>query len=283
MAAAIRKISRTVGVLVFSTFVVFLVYPTILPVFPAASRLAAQLILRLREVSALIAFTTAITIAIFSSQRKDLDDEKHQGFLEYQSLVSLSESDFGDINPFYPDIGGQSFSLSSTVHDSSIEETANSADAHRVPSTEASFESSHVQRAMVPDGESDALDKQYVQPTLHESPRPVCSMNKGAELKPIEASDAEPSVPSSKAQVLSKRGKPVKRVSFSLPSSPFSPRSLVDTDIKKSEDGSLGKKEASDNQNNGDLADEADAFIARVKKQLRMQRLESLRSSGRYP
>ncbi|KAI5076225.1 hypothetical protein GOP47_0008290 [Adiantum capillus-veneris] len=284
------------GVITIAAALLGILLPTIiLPLLPDFRPLTLQLLIRLREVAAFLAFTTAIAIGILSTQRKNADHDNHKNLLlEHHSLGSIfGESGYEERDPVYADNGKHLFSplakkkqqSKDLVHSdggeylkdlrfSSARDDGVSPPSIR--SCETVMEASHTERSWAT-AEEESVGKHNVQRRLH---RKSSSLDDSVNYVPenedplssgitehVRASNNEYGVLASK--------KSTKRVSFSIASSPLSSPKHVGTDqnirqLKRDQTRDVSATSP------GDLTGQADAFIAKFKEQLRMQNLEEI-------
>lgn len=280
MATLHSKTLKVAGAITFAGVLVGVLLPTvILPLLPPLPLITSQLLMRLREVAVFIAFTTAIAIGILSSQRKDTHHDKQEKlFLEHHPLGSIfGELGYEGADPSYADSGKHSISPLAKINEVD-NGSVHGGSPLRMRHSEFTMEAS--QRRLANREENGNVGEHYVQRRLH---RKSSSLDDSVSYVPqIEASGAGNE---DYAHVSNNEqgNKFTKRVSFSMASSPSSPEHAANNqDIMQS------RREMPDERQGdltatspGDISGQADAFIAKFKEQLRMQRLESFQRSRR--
>ncbi|MCO5592800.1 hypothetical protein L7F22_046803 [Adiantum nelumboides] len=283
------------AITVAAALLAILLPAVMLPLLPDLRPLVTQLLIRLQEVAAFLAFTTAIAVGILSTQRRNKHhDNSKKLFLEHHSLGFI----FGDeeIDPFHVDNSKHACSplaekvqlSNGIVHGDFVNDSldlrsssANMDDVHpqSIWSCETSMQASHLERLRATGEESGSVGDYHVQRMLHRKSSSLDdSVNYVAEIEAppkagitdlVRAADNEYGAFASK--------KSTKRVSFSLASSPSSSEHVAnDANIRQSRRESSAKERDMSANSPGDITGQADAFIARFKEQLRMQKLESI-------
>lgn len=285
----ILKVSIALAIVLLVT----LLFPTfILPLLPPLRPLASQLLVRLRDVLAFLAFTTAIAAGIFSTQRKDVQSNKRKKpFLEHHALGSIfGEPGHGETDHLHSaDEDEHIFSLatkktemsngghsSDDVMDYSIDRASSAmvnGSLLQKRSTRLAMEASRERKLPISKEDHGIIAEPKVQKKLH---RKSSSLDDSVNYEPeVEAARAimTDTTPSTSTPA---KNKPSKRVSFSVTSPPSSSKSeSQDENTKQSTEDTTEKPRDVNTMSPGDLTRQADAFIAKFKEQMRMQRLES--------
>eukprot|EP00250_Pteridium_aquilinum_P006726 c16583_g1_i1 orf=78-974(+) len=267
-----------------------LLFPmVILPLLPPLRPLTSQLLLRLRDVFAFLAFTTAIAIGIFSTQRKDTHShQKKQPFLEHHPLGSIfGEPSYGETEELYTDDRKPTFSPATKRVEASYDgdrggnvvdyTTGRISSAIQNRSTRPAMAISRMERLTVSKEDNGYLVEPKVQRKLHRKSSSLDdSVNYEPESDAASVGTPDNSPPASNGQDIFGSNKPSKRVSFSMASTtPSSKYDTLDEDTKQSKGESVEKPIDVSGSSPGDLNRQADAFIAKFKEQMRVQRLES--------